>query len=432
MKENKIHQGFYLSIFLLPYFCLLSQHVNVNFLHFLPILLFFDLIIFNLNRKSLRQAVFLLSTLFFYSLPLYDDTQIVIHNMRFRHFFILFTIFTFIFTYVHWKYSRSFYFLNIFLILFTGSFFVKDFLIDDRLPIFDSSPIQLKNVKAGQEPVILIILDEYASPDELYKLKKDKSFFEFDSFLKNSGWHTHSSFQSLEKFTLKSLPSIFNFNLSKDNKFQKIQSHNDKLTSLVHENKLINSIKNINIYNYGLIGFNQSLNNFECLQDFNPHNTAKYLSFLPYDFGNFFGFTLINILYSRTRDKEKFKINVIDNLERVQFKKNSFYYFHLYAPHPPYSFLDEFPLLEMNTESYISFWKFTNMKIKKALSENKSFKNAKIIITGDHGFREDSLINYKNTYGAFYGFKRETVDQINIVQDLGVLILNSFRQNNNN
>ena len=49
----------------------------------------------------------------------------------------------------------------------------------------------------------------------------------------------------------------------------------------------------------------------------------------------------------------------------------------------------------------------------------------KVFLTGDHGYRGDKKINPNNTFGAFYGFDKKSVETISSVQDLGSLI-NSY------
>ena len=39
-------------------------------------------------------------------------------------------------------------------------------------------------------------------------------------------------------------------------------------------------------------------------------------------------------------------------------------------------------------------------------SKLEKFKETKVIIVGDHGYRGNKEVNPLNTFGAFYGFKK--------------------------
>ena len=74
-------------------------------------------------------------------------------------------------------------------------------------------------------------------------------------------------------------------------------------------------------------------------------------------------------------------------------------------PHGPFRFKNEFPLNGASTtDQYAKFWKFTNNKFAKYLSD-LNLENDKIIIIGDHGFRSNKLMDSYNFFGTFYGFK---------------------------
>ena len=69
--------------------------------------------------------------------------------------------------------------------------------------------------------ILLLILDEYHSPDDLYRVTKDSSIYNFSSTLKRSGWQINNSFYSKELATVRSLSSMFNYNLSYNLNFVK-------------------------------------------------------------------------------------------------------------------------------------------------------------------------------------------------------------------
>ena len=68
----------------------------------------------------------------------------------------------------------------------------------------------------SNKPVILIIVDEYNSPDNLFQLTKDSSVYIFNQWLQQKGWKTKTNAYSYELSTIHSMSSMFNFNLSRD------------------------------------------------------------------------------------------------------------------------------------------------------------------------------------------------------------------------
>lgn len=102
-------------------------------------------------------------------------------------------------------------------------------------------------------------------------------------------------------------------------------------------------------------------------------------------------------------------------------------------PHPP--FYHESPnisLTKINLTNYIKYWKFTNSLINSILNNQSHIQNLKIIITGDHGFRNpilnknDPRLNKNKTFLALYGFDNVNISEIKSVQDLGSLINSNF------
>ena len=77
--------------------------------------------------------------------------------------------------------------------------------------------------------------------------------------------------------------------------------------------------------------------------------------------------------------------------------KNNFLLFHLYAPHWPYSYFDEhYEDKDLgDLDNHILFKRFLN-KLLYVLNDRK-FKSSRIIITGDHGYRFDPIIDKTKT-----------------------------------
>jgi hypothetical protein len=109
-----------------------------------------------------------------------------------------------------------------------------------------------------------------------------------------------------------------------------------------------------------------------------------------------------------------------DSLQRLK-SNDYFIYAHLLMPHTPYMYFNEFSQ-PRNTAGYVAYWKFTNKKVLQFLNELLQSHQYRIILTGDHGDREDPKINPNYTATAFYGFDAKDVEKIRTVQDLGVLI----------
>ena len=91
--------------------------------------------------------------------------------------------------------------------------------------------------------------------------------------------------------------------------------------------------------------------------------------------------------------------------------------------------MNEYMKMDEYFIEHIKFRRFTTKKLLEILS-NEKFKNTRIIICGDHGFRGTSKnaqeINPNLTTLYTKGFNHNDIDSINYVQDLSYLILNSF------
>ena len=93
-------------------------------------------------------------------------------------------------------------------------------------------------------------------------------------------------------------------------------------------------------------------------------------------------------------------------------------------PHEPYKYGKEYDKeYSDKTKNYFEYWKFTNTKLSKLLTELTKNQDVRIIITGDHGYDDLSKeIKANNTFTAFYGFDKEDISKIKTVQDIGFLI----------
>ena len=290
------------------------------------------------------------------------------------------------------------------------------------------------NINEVQKPIILIVLDEYSSPNELYKIVKDSSVYNFSNSLKSKGWEVRNSSYTYESSTIHSISSLFNFNLSKDSLYDN-QNTETIVSKKMLKAALLDSLsgKGVAFNNYGIfhIGNTKPL-------------TQLYL--FPTSFAEHF---LIRTTYAEEKNKSgNFKIKnlvksygnifehnayILNNLPVIlkeNKNKKSFTYVHLFIPHAPFYYGEEFPVKHViNFENYFSFWKFTNTKIEALLDSINKQGNYRIILTGDHGYRRNEhKENYHYSFTAFKGFDSTALKQIESIQDIGLLINAGFKK----
>lgn len=331
------------------------------------------------------------------------------------------------------KKDINYQYLNVFLILFgVISFFtsIKNARVK-RKQEFKSSFVHVSLNSSSVKPILLIISDEYASPDGLYKIYKDSSIYEFSNQLVNKGWITRNSFYSFETSTIHSLSSLFNFNLSKNKEYKKERIENIGTTKLLHAN-IADSLekKDVEIINLGIfhIGEYPYLNRVyfyptSFIEDIMKH-TIYYT--IKFNTGNFNKSGLTSSYYP-TETHNKFIFNHLTDTLNTLANNKTFAYIHLLMPHSPFQFNPEFPKRDKNNLiNYFAFWNFTNNKMNKLLTSLIKENKYRIIFTGDHGYRGENLIDPNNTFTAFYGFNLEMIDKIHSVQDLGSLINGGF------
>jgi hypothetical protein len=278
------------------------------------------------------------------------------------------------------------------------------------------------------KPVLLIITDEYHSPDDLFKYFKDSSIYNFSNKLGNKGWKVNNKFITNEASTNNSISSLFNYNLSNNKLFKKL-TIKELDNKFFKKNQLFDSLlsKNIKIGNLGIFDFG----NIE--PKYRVFKTNQ--SFLD----RVFEFTSIKIAMSNTENFNKNALGVnfypTDKINRFVFYKfnglknlnrNTFIYSHLLMPHTPFLYDNEFKFKKTTTINYLEFWKFTNDKLEFIIEEIIKSNDIKIILSGDHGYRYESKLNPKFTFLALYGFDDININEIKTVQDLGSLINSNF------
>lgn len=290
--------------------------------------------------------------------------------------------------------------------------------------------LNITNEKKENKPVILIITDEYASPNELFKVIKDSTIFNFSKKLKNNKWTVKNTAYSYDTSTIHSLSSLFNFNLSASGYINNLPISKIVNKKLMHA-QLYDSLKTKKVItiNYGIL-------------DFGEYKPLNKLLLYPINFcEEFFYKSLIYQIiyatgkfdkggleqdYSSIETHNKFILQSLEEELNSKIGNRYFFYVHLHMPHGPYIFKPQFRGGAINLKNYLNYWKFTNEKMTNLIDGLVKNNKYKIIITGDHGFRNQSTINPHNTFTAFYGFNQQSIDSIKSVQDLGSLINASF------
>jgi hypothetical protein len=286
-----------------------------------------------------------------------------------------------------------------------------------------------KNIQEPVKPIILIIADEYSSPDNLYSLVKDSTLYNFSNELKNKLWIVRNSSNSLETSTIHSIGSIFNFNQSYDTNFKYLNMESIG-AKLLKKSLLIDSInkKQINFINYGIFDINDK-KAYSQLYIYPKSFTEQFLLYTTYLFAkrssiNFHGKRLSGKNEIIMEHNKYFISNINDLIENTP--RNTFIYLHLFMPHAPLQYEPEFKRKELkNLNEYIEYWRFSNKKLQEVLNRLTKNNKFRIILTGDHGLR-GMPTNPNQTFTAYYGFDSLAIKKINSVQDLGILINESF------
>lgn len=404
---------------------------------------FFDLIlrlgITRFKKTYFSKFIVFSVVLFFYGyyLILFIQENLIFYlDVFIRGRYILIILIIILILLLGKKKSNNYRIINIYLLIFS--------LINILIVVFDKGEKVSSNIDYLQssnkifalksktnKPVILIITDEYSSPNELFKSVKDSTLFEFSNYLKNAGWIVRNNFNSNEISTIHSISSLFNYNLSNINNYSNSNVFDigpKKLMKAALHDSLVK--KDVSIANFGIFHLGNSTpysDLFIYPKDFLSQflNTSLYYYVkLNVDAGNLEGFSKVS--YPMEPHNRFIFDNMKDSLR--SFKNNKlFVYAHLYMPHGPMRYYSEFKC-QSNSDfiCYVQYWKFTNAKILNLLKDLVKDDKFRIILSGDHGLRGYKTINSKNTFIAFYGFDNQDLTMINSVQDLGILINSSF------
>lgn len=278
------------------------------------------------------------------------------------------------------------------------------------------------------KPVILLILDEYSSPNELFKINPDSSLFQFSKTLTSSGWRANNNQFSNDLLTINSLSSLFNYNL----KFTKDRINVNQAIKELRGSYLIRDLKKkgVTFYNLGIFDIGDSKAFSKIYFYENEEQKAAFLRRL-------FEKSMFGLFYKPLPNNRQVYHNrfvVEKGFKRIKplAGERAFFYMHILMPHAPqiYEGNKKFePISRLNSvKNYERYWRFTNSLVQATLLDSLVQSNAfKIIITGDHGYRgELDKINPHQTMTAYYGFEASQISKIKSVQDLGSLIYASY------
>jgi len=399
-------------------------------------------------EKVLSVLFICFTILFFYGnnivIPIYQYVTKSLHFYIKEKILILIVgiLLVFIFHYLFGK-KNLWRVLNVFLgIYFLVNIFSSKNLNAEIIPPIDSIQNGYKHIsesfgsnKNGNEkPIILIVLDEYSSPDELYKIEKDSSVFNFSNTLKNKGWEVRNSSYTYESSTIHSISSLFNFNLSKDSMYEKQRLVGNIIKKKMLKNLLLDSLtKNgVGFNNYGIFHIGNTFP-LTRLYLYPTNFLERFLIRTTYAEEKFKSnnFKLKNLIksYNNIFEHNAYILNNLPTILRENKNKKSFTYVHLFIPHAPFYYGEEFPVKQViNFENYFAFWKFTNTKIEALLDSINKQGDYRIILTGDHGYRRNEhKENYHYSFTAFRGFDSLALKQIESIQDIGLLINAGFK-----
>lgn len=433
-----------LSIILIPFYSIsytstLNFKLESKFLIFISTFLLIDIIvrlIFRIDKTYLTLLNIFFILLFYYEI-LFKNIIIItlnglhlnVNEIRNRYLLIFCTIFiTITLLIIKKRVNIFFYLLNFFCITF-GLIVLCNASLSTKKKKNEINKLTSYKFRIDEpknKPIILIIIDEYASPIEIYKITKEKNVFLFADSLKSNNWSIKSNIYSYNKITLNSISSIFNYNFKGKDENLDI----NKSKQLLYQSSLYDSLtaKNIKFINYGIfdIGKTKAMYKIHFYEEEALKNNF---------WGVLFSKTLLNNLkiFGMANNQNKLnQSNIEINLTKLlkgDFN-NSFVYMHLLMPHEPYEYHGKVNFkLKQNSErfkAYSNYWKFTNLLLFEQLRKLSKTNKYKIIISGDHGFKFDLRINPHSTFSAFYGFKPSSIQTIKSVQDIGNLINNSY------
>ena len=458
LKKLRLH----LLFSSLPYVAITAESLN-SFIYFIPIILIVGLLDFFFikndtpSKRFLYAFLFISLNLFLYGSILLDIWGQVSSQVRnytgknvsefikvfsdIKYFIFIFLVLLVI-IYYFFFYKKQNTFFKVVVLLFCFTSLLKNVVFTktktQQIVKYERDALLFDEQKdIEKKKLLLIILDEYASPQELRKVDPSRNYNGFIDYLNKNNWSIKESFKSLEASTINSLASLFNYNLNMSNPelFTKVKNPNSNFSYILDrehttESFLVNDLKQkgIKIKSYGLFPFERS-----SVSDFEYYNEKKtmflnigaFIDIFKYLEKSEFLYTILKKTFLKSIEikyfLQKYKNNVFDSFHENEIEKYDFLYYHFLMPHTPFRFNDEFKYEGSSTSQYLKFWEFTNKKIIEILKKIEK-KDYRIIISGDHGYRGDKAMEKLNTFSAFYGFSEDHLEKVKTVQDIGSLI----------
>tara|TARA_B100000029_G_scaffold352411_1_gene344955 strand:+ start:2011 stop:3369 length:1359 start_codon:yes stop_codon:yes gene_type:complete len=409
----------------------------------IPITLYF----LDIKVNPSKYFVFFILCFLFYNNIIYYDTHLKLHELRLRYFSSIFLLISFCINLICLKNKNVIKYVNVFFLFLSISFVAtktyNSFSFFDRSSFLEKLNFEYKastlEIGKSDDPVILIILDELSSSEEIFKHTKDSIDLKLDFYLEERGYKIISNARTESLRTTISLPSLFNFNLHNSIDKDSIENIDkglqtiDGFKEIFAENLLVDSLltKSVKSYSFGIGEFTRGINSDDFCYLWGD---SCYGSSLNDIVSKTIIETVINGLDRDTKKIDLFRKNALDQLENLVPKQKSFYYFHLFFPHDPYSYYEEYPNVKLNyltisEEEYLSeHIKYNRWFVDKFINliEDANFQNSRIIIAGDHGFRYNKSIAPELTNIYLKGYNSINTNNDITVQQIGNIILESF------
>ena len=411
------------------------------------ILIPITLYLLDIKFNPSKYFVFFILCFLFYNNIIYYDTHLKSHELRLRYFSLIFLFFSFIINLICLKNKNLIKYVNVFFLFLSFSFVItkaySSFSFFERSAFLEKLNFEYKTssleIEKSDDPVILIILDELSSTDEIFKHTKDSLDLKLNFYLEENGYKVISNARTESLRTTISLPSLFNFNLHNAINKDSIENIDkglqtiDGFKEIFAENLLVDSLltRSVKSYSYGIGEFTRGINNDNFCYLWGDSCDGSTLNYIV---SKTIIETIINGLVRDTKKVDLFRKNALEQLENLVPTKKSFYYFHLFFPHDPFSYYEEYPNIKLNyltisEEEYLKEhikykrW-FTDKFIN--LLESTDFHNSRVIIAGDHGFRYNKSITPEFTNIYLKGYNSINANNDITVQQIGVIILESF------
>lgn len=265
----------------------------------------------------------------------------------------------------------------------------------EELPIIENSTNKNRDI-------YIIILDMYSGTNILQQ-KFQFDNHEFIKALKSEGFYVYDHMYSNYNFTYAIIPSLYNFNYLENTEFTD--------SSQAINNSLLFKIAKHNKYHiYYLNSWYFTINDNLIDKIYNAQT-----SMIPDIKNIFFGNSMMNSAIatfniSSQNNPNKFITDTIKDNN----KSKKFVIFHILTPHWPYLYDENGNStskdIQMDLEKgYLGYLKYTNKETLKLIKQIRanSKEDPVIIITGDHGLRDDRVLESQfSTFTAYYNPER--------------------------